>query len=227
MSFRFIIPAFLVSALGLACFTTACSNDDDDDPACGSRPIGSTCKTQSGTCEELQCIGASWVCPSGEDEVALTPASCTTASSDGGTTPSDSGSCQDVPDDGMNVSYQAGTGTPPAAAGGTIASGTYTLTSEVTYAAGEAGLPLSSLGTIRSTLVVVGSTVSAYVFASVAGSGTTANSTFTTNGTELTLVDTCPDTASTTVGYTATATTVALINLDASGDTTVSTYTML
>jgi hypothetical protein len=148
------------------------------------------------------------------------------ASSDGGTTPSDSGSCQDVPDDGMNIPYQAGTGTPPAAAGGTIASGTYTLTSEVTYSASEAGLPLSSLGTIRSTLIVLGSTVSTYFFASVAGSGMTATSTFTTSGTNLTLVETCPDTASTTVGYTATATTVAFIDLDTSGDTTISTYTM-
>jgi hypothetical protein len=46
------------------------------DPPCQAMPIGSTCRTPQGTCEELRCTHGQWACPPDDVRVGLTPENC-------------------------------------------------------------------------------------------------------------------------------------------------------
>jgi len=112
---------------------------------------------------------------------------------------------------------------PPAPAGGTPVDGTYALTAAVIYTG--AGGPTGASGTTQTTLQITGGTIQ------VASSGdpATRTVTFTTSGTSLASVDTCPDTDTRPGTYTATPTTF-LVELDGGTDdagarTLVETFT--
>ena len=112
---------------------------------------------------------------------------------------------------------------PPAPEGGTVVDGTYALTGAVIYT-GSAG-PTGTSGTTQTTLEITGSTIQVVS----TGDPTTRTVTFTTSGTSLASVDTCPDTDSHPGTYTATPTTF-VVELDGGTDdagarTLVETFT--
>jgi hypothetical protein len=90
MTFRILGSAYV-----MVCLAVACSNSDSSGGsssggtssggACGDKPIGSTCKTPTGSCEDLVCTGTSWGCPTGDTEVPVTGASGCGVADAGGT----------------------------------------------------------------------------------------------------------------------------------------------
>ena len=112
---------------------------------------------------------------------------------------------------------------PPAPQGGTVVDGTYTQTSAVIYT-GQGG-PTGASGTTQTTLQVTGGTIQVVS----TGDPATRTVTFTTSGTSLDSVDTCPDTDTRPGTYTATPTTL-VVELDGGTDdagarTLVETFT--
>ena len=112
---------------------------------------------------------------------------------------------------------------PPAPQGGTVVDGTYTQTSAVIYT-GQGG-PTGASGTTQTTLQVTGGTIQVVS----TGDPATRTVTFTTSGTSLDSVDTCPDTDTRPGTYTATPTTL-VVELDGGEDdagarTLVETFT--
>jgi hypothetical protein len=113
---------------------------------------------------------------------------------------------------------------PPQPQGGTVVSGTYTLTDFTLYT-GPTG-PTGPSGSSQTTIQIAGDIIQ------VATAGTPATQTVTlaTTGTAFTATDTCPDTKVTTGMYTATATTfVVFLNGgtdDAGARTLVETFTL-
>ncbi len=112
---------------------------------------------------------------------------------------------------------------PPAPLGGTPADGTYVLSAAVIYT-GSAG-PAGPSGTSQTTLQITGSTIQVVS----TGDPPTRTVTFSTSGTSLDSVDTCPDTDTRPGSYTATPTTL-IVELDGGTDdagarTLVETFT--
>ena len=132
-------------------------------------------------------------------------------------------SCNALANAAPIVSVEQGASDPPAPQGGTVVDGTYWLTAAVVYT-GPSG-PTGMTGTAQTTLLVQGGTVQM----ATSGTPATRTVTFTTSGTDLDSVDTCPDTDSRSSGYTATASTL-VVELDAGTDdagarTLVETFT--
>jgi hypothetical protein len=112
---------------------------------------------------------------------------------------------------------------PPASQGGVPVDGTYTLSSAVIYTG--AGGPAGPSGTAQTTFQISGSTIQVVS----SGEPATRTVTFSTNGTSIDSVDTCPDTDARPGSYTATPTTF-IVALDGGTDdagarTLVETFT--
>src|SRR5437868_12357006 len=117
MSLRALRPLALVVALGLAC---GCSSSSGDAPASGDSGGVDTFVPGDG---------------------AGTDSAASDAPSDGGTTDAidDAGGCNTLENAAPKITATKSTAAMPAAAGGTIADGTYFLTAETAYEAATAG----------------------------------------------------------------------------------------
>jgi hypothetical protein len=88
---------------------------------------------------------------------------------------------------------------PPTPQGGTIASGTYTMTAVAIYTG--AGGPTGQTGTSQTTIQITGDTIQVVS----ASDPATRTVTIAPSGTSFTATDTCPDTTASQGSYTATA----------------------
>jgi hypothetical protein len=112
---------------------------------------------------------------------------------------------------------------PPAPEGGTIADGTYWMTSVAIYTGADG--PTGATGAAQTTIAITGATIQVVS----AGEPATRTVTLATSGASYTSTDTCPDTTIVQGGYTATASTL-VIELpggtdDAGARTVVETFT--
>ena len=131
--------------------------------------------------------------------------------------------CNTLINSASAISIEQVASDPPAPEGGTPANGTYALTAAVIYT-GPGG-PTGASGTTQTTLQIAGGTIQVVS----SGDPATRTVTFTTSGTSVASVDTCPDTDTRPGTYTATPTTF-LVELDGgTGDagarTLVETFT--
>jgi hypothetical protein len=119
---------------------------------------------------------------------------------------SDAPPCNNLELPSMGVTIQAGTGDAPPAAGGPIADGTYLLTSSTDFNAGDgiAGRPTAAV------MVFSGGTITAVV-GDAKGGVDRFNATYLTAGTSMMETGSCGLTDSVTQNYTATGTTLTLI----------------
>jgi hypothetical protein len=139
-------------------------------------------------------------------------------------TPTDAGpTCNALPNAAPPVTVTEIASQPPAAQGGTIADGTYFLTSATIYT-GEGGAT-GSVGSGQSTVTISGTTVQM----ATSGEPTTRTVTLITNGTTFTATDTCPDSSVATGSYSATASTLVILlaagTADAGAKTLAETFT--
>ena len=131
--------------------------------------------------------------------------------------------CNTLVNSASAISIEQVASDPPAPAGGTPVDGTYALTAAVIYT-GPGG-PTGASGTTQTTLQIAGGTIQVVS----SGDPATRTVTFTTSGTSVASVDTCPDTDTRPGTYTATPTTF-LVELgggtdDAGARTLVETFT--
>jgi hypothetical protein len=131
--------------------------------------------------------------------------------------------CNSLPNTASSVSIEQLASEPPAPQGGTIVDGTYALTAAVIYTG--SGGPTGPSGTTQTTLQISGATIQVVSD----GEPATRTVTFTTSGTSIQSVDTCPDTDTRPGTYTATPTTL-VVELDGGTDdagarTLVETFT--
>jgi hypothetical protein len=131
--------------------------------------------------------------------------------------------CNSLPNTASSVSIEQVASDPPAPQGGAIVDGTYALTAAVIYT-GPNG-PAGPSGTTQTTLQITGPTIQ------VVSDGDPATRTvsYTTSGTSIESVDTCPDTDTRPGTYTAAPTTF-MVELDGGTDdagarTLVETFT--
>ena len=99
--------------------------------------------------------------------------------------------CSTLVAGGSCVDVQISSGTPPVGTGGTLAAGTYNLTSETFYGPGDAGTAYSR----QETVILADVTATSFTFQDVRVSGTQTshvNGTATVSGTTLTYTFTCP-----------------------------------
>lgn len=174
----------------------ACSSDDTGSTAAGdaATPTPTPTPEGGGTTE----TGA----PDGGQADTSTP-------------PVDSGKCNGVVNGASVIGEVAGTGTKPTPAGGTIVDGTYYLTKHEVFA------PASpDANTRKRTIVFAGNTFQTHEN-DTGKNEVQLSGTFTTSGAAVTLTVTCPIMATTTIPYTATATTIATFS--ASDDVFTST----
>jgi hypothetical protein len=169
-------------------------------------------------------------------------ASLLCACGDGATTPNDAGApaadassdrgARDVdvaevtPDDGSIVCATVANGGPivdmtnqtspaPQPNGGNISDGLYYLTAVNDYDGATGTVTLD----VRASVQISGATMQ------IDDSGLTATATFVTDGTTITLVESCPTNATSTDQYSATSTTFSLYSSDLDGNTLESVYT--
>lgn len=146
---------------------------------------------------------------------------------------SDQGSgdtCNTAAATGACVTQQLSTATAPTPAGGTIAAGTYNLTSLTLYNPPEGGGQSSDR---RETLVVSAVTAGSFTLDQVHASGSIAqrsHGTVTVSGTMVTFTPTCPPPgdggdSGGSAGFTATSTTITLIEDHGGGTFQVSVFT--
>jgi hypothetical protein len=132
--------------------------------------------------------------------------------------------CNTVTLGGAAITPTVSSSTPPTAAGGTIVSGTYSLTSATQYIA----LPCVSnagSGTVQSTIVVNASAMTVQIYSVSSFQGGTDESrstaTFTASDSALTSTPTCGSGVDAGAGtpspYTATSTTIAVFSFDNEG----------
>jgi len=136
---------------------------------------------------------------------ASTDASSTDAGADGA--PADGAqACNALANIAPMVAISYVASAPPAAQGGTIADGTYTMTAATIYTG--VGGPSGPAGDGQVTIQITGSTIQ------VVTSGAAPNhltTTLMTSNTSFTRTDTCPDTMMQSGSYTATPTTFTVI----------------
>jgi len=131
--------------------------------------------------------------------------------------------CNTLPNTASPVPVEQVASDPPAPGGGTVVDGTYALTAAVIYT--EQSGPTGASGTTQTTLQIAGDTIQVVSD----GEPATRTGTFTTSGTGIQWVGTCPDMETQPGTYTATPTTL-LVELDgaavdAGARTLVETYT--
>ncbi len=143
-------------------------------------------------------------------------ASADVASPEGGTTPADAApavsadapSCSALVNAAPTVQVTvSNAGTPPASSGGTLVSGTYFLTAVTSYSAN----PLCAAASLEETALVVAAsptsgTLDLVASVSLVGTQQTTHADYTSNGSVLSLLPTCPATGAgaTLLQYTAT-----------------------
>ncbi len=133
--------------------------------------------------------------------------------------------CNAIANQAADVAYQFSSDTAPVGSGGTVADGTYALSSAVVYPsnAGDAGLNASA----SITLSVSGSTWQ--LSSREAEQASTLSATFAPSGTSFTLTETCPTDEPLLSGtFTASAGQIVLASTTTDGNvttTTVTTYT--
>jgi hypothetical protein len=122
--------------------------------------------------------------------------------------------CSDLDARGPCVTIGSGSGTAPAAAGGTIVAGTYELTSSTVYL-GDGAFPTLQ-NPIRKTVVITGS-ASPFTMSEADAAGTNylrrQTGTLTVSGAMITFSEMCPSLdagSGNSVGFTATATTLTV-----------------
>ena len=148
------------------------------------------------------------------------------------TNPSSGDGCNNVDATGPCVMSTAGTGTPPAATGGTIVPGKYELTSMTLYANPDSG---SNQGddSRRQTLMIAAAAGGTFTIQVTQVSGTTVErqaGPVVASGTQVTFTPTCPPPGDGgdnggTANYTATSTTFTLYDMNGSGDLRLSHFT--
>jgi hypothetical protein len=132
----------------------------------------------------------------------------------GGTTPGSptplvdmsNGQCNQIAIPTASITITAGTGSLPTASGGTIVDGTYTLTASTDYSVGDALVGQATAG----VMVVANGTIQSV---SSGGKGGTirVNANYTVSGTNLQQTGSCGFSESLSEGFSATATTITLI----------------
>jgi hypothetical protein len=132
------------------------------------------------------------------------------------TDPSSGSGCNTLDATGPCVVESVGSGTAPAAAGGTIAAGTYDLTSMIRYAGS------STSETRRETLMVSSVVGNSFAIQITQITGTSVRrqaGTVVASGTTVTFTPTCPvgGDGGGTAGYTATETTFTLFDTEGGG----------
>jgi hypothetical protein len=146
--------------------------------------------------------------------------------------------CNTVTLGGAALTPTASSSTPPTAAGGTIVSGTYSLTSAIQYVTSPCVSNPSGV-TVQSTIVVNASAMTVQVYSVSSFQGTTeetrSNGTFAASGPDLTTTPTCGSDVDAGAGtpspYTATSTAITVFSTDTQGldagacATTVEVYT--
>lgn len=141
---------------------------------------------------------------------SFSPSSTTTtsSSSSGGAV---SGNCNTLQQRGNVVSRFYARGRPPAQSGGTIVDGTYVMVESTQY--WPSGDPGPSGYTVQDTIVFSGNTMNG-VSKLNQDPQWSYNQTYTTNGTTLSISQTCPAITQHSRAYTATATTLTLVSYD-------------
>jgi len=131
--------------------------------------------------------------------------------------------CNTLVNSAPSITVEQVASDPPAPQGGIPVDGTYVLSAAVIYT-GPAG-PTGPSGTSQTMIQITGSTIQVVS----TGEPPTRTVTFTTSGTSLDSVDTCPDTDTRPGSYTATPTTFVVAldggTDDAGARTLVETFT--
>ncbi len=126
-----------------------------------------------------------------------------------------------------------GTGTAPTPAGGTIAGGTYDLTSLTVYATSDAGVQASDEQPRRGALVIPAITTGTFTIQMTQSSGAAVErqaGSVVVSGSEVMFTPTCPPPgdggdSGGTAAFTATATTFTLFEMGGNGALNVNLYT--
>jgi hypothetical protein len=105
-----------------------------------------------------------------------------------------------------NITIAAGSGSLPAATGGTIADGTYLLTSSTDYEAGDA-----LVGQTTAAIMVVASGTIESALIDAKGGANRFNVSYSLSGTTMRQTGTCGFTETMTLGYSAAPSTITLI----------------
>jgi hypothetical protein len=143
------------------------------------------------------------------------------------TDPSTGSGCNTLEATGACVIETIGTGLAPSPAGGTIVAGTYDLTSMIRYPGTDGGSDTSDVR--RQSLMVssiIGNSFSIQI-TEVSGSSVQRQAgTVVASGTQVSFTPACPlgGDGGGTAGYSATATTFALFDMNGSGDLRVSMF---
>jgi hypothetical protein len=147
--------------------------------------------------------------------------------------------CNTVMLGGSVVTLTSSTGTPPTPAGGTIVTGTYSLTSSTQYVTSPCASNPAGL-TAQSTIVVSASAMTVQIYSVESYQGNTEethlNDTFMVSESDLTTTPTCGIDVDAGAGapspYTATSTSISVFGVDNQGldagecSTTVQVYTL-
>jgi hypothetical protein len=131
--------------------------------------------------------------------------------------------CNTLVNSASSITVEQVASDPPAPQGGTPVDGTYALTAAVIYTGPDG--PTGASGMSQTTLQITGATIQVVSD----GDPATRTITFTTSGTSIASVDTCPDTDTCPATYTATPTTFIVAvdggTDDAGARTLVETFT--
>lgn len=136
----------------------------------------------------------------------------TDAALDGGADALDGGACNAIPQLADPVTTSCDPGAPPAAAGGTLADGTYLLTESHFFGSCESSV-------LSETLVIAQGTVQSITTDATTGEATRQSFTFKSTGGSSTLseTETCPGAFIANVGFTATPSRLTIFMRNALG----------
>ena len=137
----------------------------------------------------------------------------------GSDTASPGPACNTLVNDGPTVSLMLSTATAPPATGGTVVDGTYVLSGATAYTNGGVTAPPTSF---RAVMQIAGNIMQQV--GTFNGAEQRYTSTFSTSGSNVTTMDTCPAPKTATHQFIATATNIHIIDSSAVG-TVEQTYT--
>jgi hypothetical protein len=213
-----VSPAACENQLRCTWTTTDCTGTMQP---CSNVTSENACETQAG-CSWLNegnaCSGTLTSCASLSESMCSSQPGCTWSDDAGpeeagsgcdDASGSDGGVCNCLSVTGPAIDVVASSGIPSIPNGGTIATGTYVLTSVSYYEPGGSVPSGSTVGTGQSTVVVTGSSWQ-QVIVMDGGTPATSSGTFSTSGADLTLSESCPDTTEEQWEYTASGSTLIL-----------------
>lgn len=116
--------------------------------------------------------------------------------------------CNQLAFPSADVTIEAGTGSPPTAGGGAIADGTYVLTTSTDYESGDA-----LVGQMTGTTMVIASGTIETALLDAKGGADRFNVSYSLSGTTMSQTGSCGFTDTLSLGYTATPSTITLIQV--------------